>query len=585
VAKPNKQTEKIIQEAIASFPVFATHLWHYLKLPSPTPVQYQLADYLQTGPDRRIIMAYRGCGKSFLTAGYVLWRLRRDPDCKILVISAAQDRADAFSVFCHDLLRNWFMIKDLFPSDTQRFSKVAFDIYGAKPDQSPSVRSSGIFGQITGSRADLIVADDTETPQSCETQLIRDKLREALKEFDSVIKPGGEIVFLGTPHTQDSIYAKLELAGYTCRIWPALYPTAKKRQNYYGNRLAPKIASDLDNDKSLAGHPVDPRRFGWEELEARQQSIGRSTFNLQFLLDISLSDEEKYPLKLKDLCVFRLNREQGPEKVVWMANGDKALDLPSVGLHGDLFYKPAQIGSEFIEYTGSVLAVDPSGRGSDELGYAVVAYLNGNLFLLASGGLRGGYSESNLKKLSLIAKEFKVKQILVESNLGLGMFSELLKRYLGVIYPCSVEEVRHTKQKEVRIIDTLEPVLNQHRLMVDTDVITEDIRTTECYPGETRSQYQLFWQMTRITKEKNSIKHDDRLDALAMAVQYFTESMALTEKKAMDSRLAQQWELERQFIQGDNGLSVDAMGYAQSFEDLQKALGASTGGANWLSGM
>lgn len=578
----SKETERIIQEAVESFPVFATHLWHYLRLPSPTPVQYQLADYLQNGPERRIIMAYRGCGKSFLTAGYVLWRLRRDPDTKILVISAAQDRADAFSVFCHDLLRNWFMVKDLFPSDTQRFSKVAFDVYGAKPDQSPSVRSSGIFGQITGSRADLIVADDCETPQSCETQLIRDKLRESIKEFDSVIKPGGEIVFLGTPHTQDSIYAKLEMAGYSCRIWPALYPTEKKRQNYYGHRLAPKIQDELDNDKSLAGHPVDPRRFGWEELEARQLSIGKSTFNLQFLLDISLSDEERFPLKLKDLCVFRLNREQGPDKVVWMANGDKALDLPSVGLHGDLFYKPAQIGSEFLEYTGVVMSVDPSGRGSDELGYAVVAYLNGNLFLLASGGLRGGYSETNLKKLALIGKEYKVKQILVESNLGLGMFSELLKRYLGTIYPCSVEEVRHTKQKEVRIIDTLEPVLNQHRLMVDIDVITQDLATTECYPTETRSQYQLFFQLTRITKEKNSLRHDDRLDALAMAVQYFTESMAQTEKNAMAARLAEQWELERKFIQGDGGLSVDVMGYASSLEDLQRASTASVGGANWL---
>ena len=584
MVRSKNQTEQIIQEAVESFPVFATHLWHYLRLPSPTPIQYQVADYLQTGPSRRIIMAYRGCGKSFLTAGYVLWRLRRDPDCKVLVISAAQDRADAFSVFCHDLLRNWFMVKDLFPSDTQRFSKVAFDVYGAKPDQSPSVRSSGIFGQITGSRADLIVADDVETPQSCETQLIRDKLRESIKEFDSVIKPGGEIVFLGTPHTQDSVYAKLETSGYTVRIWPALYPTGKKLKDYYGNRLAPKIQADLEADRDLSGHPVDPKRFDWDELEARQMSIGRSTFNLQFLLDISLSDEERFPLKLRDLCVFRLNREQGPNKVVWMANGDKALDLPSVGLHGDLFFKPAQIGDEFLEYTGVVLSIDPSGRGSDELGYAVVAYLNGNLFLLASGGLRGGYSEVNLKKLTLIAKEYKVKQILVESNLGLGMFSELLKRYLGTIYPCSIEEVRHTKQKEVRIIDTLEPVMNQHRLCVDTDVILQDLATTESYPSETRSQYQLFFQLTRITKEKNSIRHDDRLDALAMAVQYFTESMALTEKKAIDMRLSEQWDLERRFIQGEGGLKIDAIGYAQSLEDLQRALGASTGGSNWITG-
>jgi len=265
-----------------------------------------------------------------------------------------------------------------------------------------------------------------------------------------------------------------------------------------------------------------------------------------------------------------------------MANGDKALDLPSVGLHGDLFYKPAQIGDEFLEYTGVVMAVDPSGRGSDELGYAVVSYLNGNLFLLASSGLRGGYSEPNLKKLALIAKEFKVKQILVESNLGLGMFSELLKRYLGTIYPCSVEEVRHTKQKELRIIETLEPVLNQHRLMVDTDVILEDLASTESYPSEVRTQYQLFFQLTRITKEKNSLRHDDRLDALAMAVQYFTESMAVTEQKAIAAREAEQWELERKFIQGDGGVKIDALGYATSLEDLQKALYASSGSASWF---
>jgi len=579
---PNANQKQIIKEALSSFPVFATHLWHFLRLPSPTPVQYQLADYLQNGPNRRIIMAYRGCGKSFLTAGYVLWRLRKDPDTKVLVISAAQDRADAFSVFCHDLLRNWFMVQDLFPSDTQRFSKVAFDVFGSKPDQSPSVRSSGIFGQITGSRADLIVADDVETPQSCETQLIRDKLRESIKEFDSVIKPGGEIVFLGTPHTQDSIYAKLELAGYTPRIWPALYPTAKKLKDYYGDRLAPRVKKDFEEDTSLAGHPTDPERFGWEELEARRESIGRSTFNLQFLLDISLSDSEKYPLKLQDLCVFRLNRTMGPDKVVWSANGDKALDLPSVGLHGDLFYKPAQIGSEFVEYTGVVLAIDPSGKGSDELGYAVVAYLNGNLFLLACGGLRGGYSEVNLKKLTLIAKEYKVKEILVESNLGLGMFSELLKRYLGTIYPCTVEEIRHTKQKELRIIETLEPVMNQHRLMVDTDIIGQDISTTEVYPSETRSQYQLFWQMTRISKEKNSIRHDDRLDALAMAVQYFTENMALTENRAIKAREAQQWELERKFIQGEGGRNIGVLGYARTLEDLQKAESAIAGGCNWI---
>ena len=124
--------------------------------------------------------------------------------------------------------------------------------------------------------------------------------------------------------------------------------------------------------------------------------------------------------------------------------------------------------------------------------------------------------------------------------------------------------------------------MNQHRLMVDTDIIGQDISTTEVYPGETRSQYQLFWQMTRISKEKNSIRHDDRLDALAMAVQYFTENMALTENRAIKAREAQQWDLERRFIQGEGGLNVGVLGYAKTLEDLQKAESAVSGGSNWI---
>ena len=88
--------------------------------------------------------------------------------------------------------------------------------------------------------------------------------------------------------------------------------------------------------------------------------------------------------------------------------------------------------------------------------------------------------------------------------------------------------------------------------------------------------------MTRISKERNSIRHDDRLDALAMAVQYFTENMALTEKNAIKRREMEQWELERKFIQGEGGLNVGVLGYARTLEDLQMAASASSGGCNWL---
>ena len=116
---------------------------------------------------------------------------------------------------------------------------------------------------------------------------------------------------------------------------------------------------------------------------------------------------------------------------------------------------------------------NPSGRGRDETSWAIVKMLNGYLYVPDAGGMQGGYGEDVLKKLSLKAKKHKVNYIIVESNFGDGMFSELFKPYLSKVHPCTIEEVRHSIQKEKRIIDTLEPVLSQHKLVMSPDVIRE----------------------------------------------------------------------------------------------------------------
>ncbi|WP_270994138.1 phage terminase large subunit, partial [Listeria seeligeri] len=99
-------------------------------------------------------------------------------------------------------------------------SNLAFDVGPAQPDQSPSVKSVGINGQLTGSRADTIIADDIEVPKNSMTVVQREKLAELVKEFDAVLKPGGEIIYLGTPQTEESLYNKLPERGYVIRIWP-----------------------------------------------------------------------------------------------------------------------------------------------------------------------------------------------------------------------------------------------------------------------------------------------------------------------------------------------------------------------------
>ena len=511
---------------LSDYRKFTYVVWKHLNLPEPTPVQYDIAHYLQNGPRRSVIEAFRGVGKSWLTSAFVCWLLVNNPQLKILVVSASKERADAFSTFVKRLINEIPMLQHLKPQDGQRDSVIAFDVGPATPDHSPSVKSVGITGQITGSRADVLIADDVEVPNNSSTQMMRDKLSEAVKEFDAILKPGGRIIYLGTPQTEMSLYNQLPERGYEVRIWPALYPELNQVIKYQG-KLAPMITQGLEADTTRVSQPTDPKRFSEEDLLERRASYGKAGFALQFQLDTSLSDADRYPLKVSDLVIQNLNPTMGHLKVAWAAAPELCInDLPNVALTGDRFYRPMWKSDDMNEYTGAVMSIDPSGRGKDETGYAVVKALAGNLFLTEAGGITGGYELETLEALAHAAKRNQVKYIIIEANFGDGMFTQLLKPVLNRIYPCTVEEVKHSTQKEARIIDTLEPVMSSHRLIVDQRVIQRDFDTAPDV------KYSLFYQLTRLTRDRGALVHDDRLDALAIAVAYWTETMARDNNKA-----------------------------------------------------
>ena len=514
-------------------------VWKHLGLPPPTPIQYDIAHYLQHGPERTVISAFRGVGKSWITSAFVTWTLDHHPDWNVLVVSASKQRADDFSTFVQRLIREMPMLKHLAPRDGQRDSKVSFDVGPAPASHMPSVKSLGITSQLSGSRANLIVADDIEVPGNSQTQLMRDKLSELVKEFESIIKPPtpsgqrSRIVFLGTPQCEQSIYHKLEERGYQMKIWPARCPS-EADMAFYGERLGPAVVAAIQERKLRPGAPVDPDRFDDIDLKKREASYGKAGFALQFMLNTNLSDLDRYPLKVRDLVVMDLDPVLGPEHVVWSSDPSLVInDLPNVALAGDYFHRPIAVrGSgdhgvaRWVPYTGAVMAIDPSGRGKDELGYAIVKMLNGQLFVTACGGFLGGYQENNLLALASLAKDHGVNSVIVESNFGDGMFTALFKPILSSIHPCFVEEVRHSKQKELRIIDTLEPVMMRHKLIVDGSVIRQDYESAQRYGSDSAIQYQLIYQLTRITRDRGALSHDDRLDALAIAVAYWTSAMA-----------------------------------------------------------
>ena len=553
------------------FKLFLQALWSELDLPSPTRAQYAIADYLQHGPKRLQIQAFRGVGKSWITGAFVLWTLFNDAEKKIMIISASKERADNMSIFLQKLIIETPWLAHMRPkSDDSRWSRVSFDI-NCSPHQAPSVKSVGITGQLTGSRADLMILDDIEVPGNSMTELMREKLLQLCTEAESILTPkqDSRIMYLGTPQTTFTIYRKLAERSYKPFVWTARYPRAISK---YEGLLAPQLAEDLDNGAE-PWDVTDPDRFDSNDLLEREASMGRSNFMLQFMLDTSLSDAEKFPLKMADLVVTSVNPSSAPEAVVWCSDPQNVIkDLPTVGLPGDYFYSPMQLQGNWDPYTETICSVDPSGRGSDETAAAFISQRNGFLYLHEMRAYQDGYSDKTLLDILKGCKKYGVSKLLIETNFGDGIVAELFRKHLQQTkQSVDIEEVRANVRKEDRIIDALEPIMNQHRLVVNRGVIEWDFKSNSDAAPEERLLYMLFYQMSRMCREKGAVKHDDRLDCLAQGVKYYTDAMAISAYEQMKIDRQQDWQDMNEAWLDDPQQAANHMAFGMSLEQRKKA--------------
>ena len=525
------------------FKLFLQALWAELGLPSPTRAQYAIADYLQHGPKRLQIQAFRGVGKSWITGAFILWTLFNDNERKIMVISASKERADNMSIFLQKLIIETPWLNHLRPkSDEARWSRISFDV-NCSPHQAPSVKSVGITGQLTGSRADLMVLDDIEVPGNSMTELMREKLLQLCTEAESILTPKNDsrIMYLGTPQTTFTVYRKLAERNYKPFVWPSRYP--RDQANYEGLLALPLQEDYASDSPPETWSPTDPERFDDLDLLEREASMGRSNFMLQFMLDTSLSDAEKFPLKCADLIVTAVNPTSAPESVIWSSDPSNVVkDAPTVGLPGDYFYSPVQLQGEWGPYTETICSVDPSGRGTDETAAAYLSQRNGILYLHEMRAYRDGYSDKTLLDILKGCRKYNATKLLIETNFGDGIVSELFRKHLQQTKTSiDIEEVRANVRKEDRIIDALEPVFNQHRLVIDRSVIDWDFKSNADQPPEERLLYMLFYQMSRMCREKGAVKHDDRLDCLAQGVKWYTESLAISAQQNMILKKHEEW--------------------------------------------
>lgn len=564
-----------------SFEKFLELVWSHLKLPAPTNAQRHIACRLQYGLDKDeilefpdlphklredIIRAFRGIGKSYITAAFVLWRLMRNPyEEKVLVVSATGSKAKEFVAMAKSLLFTMDILAFLRPSDGQRNMADRFDVAGASISQSFSLKAAGITGQITGSRATLIVADDIEIEGNSRTEEARERIMHITTEFEAIKVPGvADVIFLGTPQTEESIYNRLvKERGYSCFCIPSRFPREDKLSAYViktdagveVNILAYFLRSAFDRGDMDYWQPTDPDRFDDAELSSREAK-GRSFYALQYQLDTSLSDAERYPLRQHDLVVFELNPLKAPLVVQWGRHSDRKNvinDIPNLGFSGDHLLRPLFVDEEWRDYEGSVLFVDPSGRGKDETAWAIVKSLNGILYVMKIGGEVADPTEA-MHKIAMDAKRYNVSTIEVEPNFGQGMWVAAFNPILSKVWPggCTVQESEWAKgQKETRIIDTLEPVLTQHRLVVAESYLRDDTKIED-------RNYSLLYQLTHITRERKCLTHDDRLDALAGAVAFFMRSMSQDIDQSKKALL--EYEMEREIEDFIESHSMGKMG-------------------------
>lgn len=540
---------ELLQELQETFPYTVQGLLSFAQVvinnlitgnPDLNRVQADILKFLFAGSKYRMVEAQRGQAKTTIAAIYAVFRIIHEPHKRIMIVSQTAKRAEEIAGWVIKIFRGLdfleFMLPDIYAGDKASIKgfEVHYTLRGS--DKSPSVACYSIEAGMQGARADIILADDVESLQNSRTAAGRALLEDLTKEFES-INQFGDIIYLGTPQSVNSIYNNLPARGYQIRIWPGRYPTLEQ-EACYGDFLAPMIRMDMTDDPSLRsgfgmdgtqGAPTCPEMYDDEKLIEKEISQGTAKFQLQFMLNTRLMDADRYPLRLNQLIMMSFGTDAVPEMPTWSNDSVNLIgDAPRFGNKPtDYLYRPVPRPYEWKPITRRVMYIDPAGGGKngDETGVAIVFLLGTYIYVYKVFGVPGGYREEHLARIVREAKRAEVKEVFIEKNFGHGAFEAVIKPYFEREWPAELLEDYAHGQKETRIIETLEPLLTAHRLIFNSEMIKQDIDSIQHYPLEIRMSYSLFAQMSNITLEKGCLRHDDRLDALYGAVRQLTSQI------------------------------------------------------------
>lgn len=541
----------LLQQAYPEFVPFLRDMMQELGF-STSEIQEDIALYMQHGPAILMVQAQRGQAKTTIAAIFAVWSLIHDPTFRVLVVSAGETQANEISTLIVRLINSVDILEMLRPDSSagDRTSVEHYDVhYTLKGvDKSPSVACVGINSNLPGKRADLLIPDDIESNKNSLTATARAQLELFTQEFSSISvseKPnGGRIIWLGTPQSMDSVYNGLPGRGVAVRIWPGRLPT-EEQASHYADALAPIILRKMETGKRTGfgldgeqGEPVDPQLRSEQELLKQEMDKGPAGFQLQFMLLTALTDALRHPLKVENLVFMQMQGDYLPLQVV---PGFAAKDSVTINGMTYRYRVPHTVSEATGKLTSTVLYIDPAGGGAnaDETAYAFGGQLNSAIYCKEWGGVPGGHSEAHLKAIADLAVRLQPTLIKVEKNFGYGLYLTALRPIVtaafqaaGLPLPGFDEDMVHG-QKELRIIEQLEPIMGRGSLILNADILTREAASTAKYEPRLRNTYSGLFQIAKITRDRNSLAHDDRVDALAGLVSHYGAALALDQAKAI----------------------------------------------------
>ena len=418
----------------ADFKLFMA-LWNRTQGISTPALHFRMADWLEHGERRMLLQAFRSSGKSTVTGLYAAWLLYRAADTRILVLAADALLARKMVRNVKRILERHPLTAHLKPEKLDQWGSDRFTVNRARELRDPSMLARGISSNMTGSRADVIICDDVEVPNTCDGPEKRADLRERLAEIDFVLTPGGSCLYIGTPHTWYTIYAEEPRT--------EIGETAAFLEGYA--RLCIPVLEQ--------GESTWPERFSLEDIERIRLGSGPHRFASQMMLEpVNIAEGRLDPAHF-------VRYEGEPDYL-------KEIDLTTIGdrkiVSASAWWDPA-FGSASGD--GSVLAI----IFTDEVGHYWlhrVEYLNQRAALR-----KDDEATAQCKEVVRLIRQFRLPHVTVEIN-GIGRFlPSILKREIALgQVQSAVRNASSTKAKDLRIIEAFDTVLAARMLHVHASV-------------------------------------------------------------------------------------------------------------------